>query len=413
MRRWWSAALLAASVTVAEAALSQGQDVSRAKELFDAGAREYETGRFDLAIQAFEQAYKIAPRDGIVFSMAQAHRRQFTKSSETPHLFRAVELYRQYIDRVKTGGRVTEAFKALGDLEPQLKLHEAAVAPPTPEAAPKTRIVVNIFVPGTLVSIDGGTPTAPPVSAEVSPGKHTVRLTAPGYFDETRDIAVAEGEIAPANLPQRERPAALTIDAIAGAEVSIDGRFVGEAPLLTPIELPSGRHFVAVLKTGHETYTADVDLVRGTEKRIAPPLETTVQRDISYGVFAVAASFVTAGVVFSALAFEREGEARALLETQEVRHLYPSEVTRYEEARRDRSLYTGLAIGGGGAGVALALLGAGLVVFDKPRPVAAPRLDGPSTRPGRPAGEDPADIEVSAAPLLGPGLAGAGAAVSF
>ncbi len=413
-----SACLLALALVLGAGGHASAQpgdgSVAKAKELFDAGAREYENGRFDLAIQAFEQAYKIAPRDGIVFSMAQAHRRQFTRSSDPAHLARAVELYKQYIDRVKAGGRVTDAVKAVGELEPQLKQLEgsAPVAPAQPSAVLKTRIVVNIFVPGTMVSIDNKPAKAPPINEEVEPGKHTVKLRAPGYFDEVREIVVEKGEIAPANLPQRERPATLAIDADDGAEISVDGRFVGEAPLTSPIELPSGRHFVAVLKTGHETYTKEVDLTRGTKETLTPELQTTPQRDLSYVVIAGAGAFATAGVVFGALALERESAAQDFLDARETRTLSRDEVTEYEEARRDRSLYTALAIGGGGAGVALGLLGVGLAVFDKPRPVAAPRLEGPTQE--KPSGDDePKDIEVSGAPLLGPGFAGATFGLSF
>ena len=96
----------------------EAPDLVRAKELFDAGAREYEAGRYDGAIQAFEQAYKLAPRDGIVFSIAQAHRRQYTKTRDKHHLVQAVALYKEYIDKVKSGGRVADAVKALGDIEP-------------------------------------------------------------------------------------------------------------------------------------------------------------------------------------------------------------------------------------------------------------------------------------------------------
>ncbi len=408
-----SVALCLALLAFGTNAAAQDASVAKAKELFDAGAREYENGRFDLAIQAFEQAYKVAPRDGILFSMAQANRRQYTRSSDPAYLVRAVELYKQYIDRVKAGGRVTDAVKALGELEPQLKQVEGSGATPVqPAAVLKTRIVVNIFVPGTVVSIDNGPPKAPPINEEVAPGNHVVKLSAPGYFDEERNIAVEKGEIAPANLPQREKPAELAIDVESGAEISIDGRFVGEAPLTRAIELPSGRHFIAVLKTGHETYTSEIELTRGSKQTLTPELATTTQRDLSYVVIAGAGAFATAGIVFVGLALDREAKATEILEQRDSRTLSRTEVADYEDARTDRSLYTALAIGGGGAGVALGLLGVGLAVFDKPRPVAAPRLEGP-TREKEPGDDEPKDIEVSGVPLVGPGFAGANLKLSF
>ncbi len=396
LRRALWATLLAASLLprAAYAAPSEAE-VSRAKELFDAGAREYEAGRFDNAIQAFEQAYKIAPRDGIMFSTAQAHRREFTKTGKRKNLAKAVELYKLYVEKVKSGGRVTDAFKALGEIEPQLAALapvDAAAEPAAPAAPPKTRIVVNIVVPGTMVSIDGGAPKPAPVNEEIAPGKHKVTLSAPGYFDEEREILVEAGDIAPANLPQREKPALLSFNADAGAEISVDGRFVGEAPLQRPIELASGRHFVAVLKNGHETLTKDITLERGTKQSFQADLASTMQRDASLVVLGGSAGLGGIAIVFAGLAIERDQSAASLLDAQKERELSQTEVDDYEDARRSRNLYTGLGIGFGAGAAAFTLLGVGLHVFDKPRPIAAPILEAPKPSPAT-VPDEPSDIE--------------------
>ncbi len=397
-------------------------DVARAKELFDAGAREYANGNFDLAIQALEQAYAISPREGIMFSMAQAHRRYYERTGDKLSLSRSVDLYKQYVEKVKTGGRVTDAVKALGQLEPELKKAretsvDGAEPPPVSIQPKKTRIVVNIFVEGTTVSIDGGPPKSPPINEEVKPGPHKVRLSAPGYFEEEREIDVADGEIAPANLPQRERPAELSIDTASGADISVDGRYIGEAPLSRPIELPSGRHFVVVLENGHETWEKDVDLVRGKKHAFTAELSSTVQRDLSYAVLGTAGGFAAASVVFASLAFERDAAASSLLDTREGRSLSTAELADYEDAKKSRSLYTSVAFGTAGGGVALAILGTGLLVFDKPRAVAAPSLESPSkpAGPATPPGSDePGDIEMTTSSLdVGPGYVGGRLGFSF
>ena len=199
----------------------------------------------------------------------------------------------------------------------------AAGGQPTTAAttAPKTRIVVNIFVPGTMVSFDDGPPKPPPLSVEIAPGKHKIRLTAPGYFDEERTIGVGEGEIAPANLPQRERPAELAVDTHDGAQISVDGRFVGEAPLSRAIDLPSGRHFIVVLDNGHETFTEDLEVVRGQKHTLTTDLATTTQRDLSFAVFVGAGTLAATGVVLGALAFERDAAARDWLDQRASRTL--------------------------------------------------------------------------------------------
>jgi hypothetical protein len=407
------------------AAAKSKDNVARAKELFDAGAREYANGNFDLAIQALEQAYAISPREGIMFSMAQAHRRFYERAGDKQSLARSVELYKQYVDKVKTGGRVTDAVKALGQLEPELKkaretTGDGAEPPPIAAQPKKTRIVVNIFVEGTMVSIDGGAPKKPPLNEEVKPGPHKVKLFAPGYFEEEREIDVSEGEIAPANLPQRERPAELVIDTESGADINVDGRYIGEAPLSRPIELPSGRHFVVVLENGHETWEKDVDLVRGKKHAFSAELSSTLQRDLSYAVLGTAGGFAAASIVFGALAFERDATASGLLDDRQARGLSVAELADYEDAKKARGLYTGVAIGTAGGGVALAILGTGLLVFDKPRAVAAPSLESPSKPSGPtpggevPGGDEPGDIEMTTSSLdVGPGYVGGRLGFSF
>jgi hypothetical protein len=403
-----------APTDAAKTASAGKDDVARAKELFDVGAREYSSGDFDLAIQAFEQAYAISPRDGIMFSMAQAHRRQYERAGTKENLARSVALFKSYVDKVKSGGRVTDAVKALGQLEPELKKLNDTTGP-TPEvtqppvAPKKSRVVVNIYVDGTTVSIDGGPPKKPPVNEEVKPGPHRVKLSAPGFFDEERAIDVGEGEIAPANLPQRERPAELTVDTESGADISVDGRYIGEAPLSRAVELPSGRHYLVVLENGHETWEKEIDLDRGKKHVVEADLSSTTQRDLSYAVFAGAGAFAATGIVFGALAIERQTKASGLLDDRQSRALSQAELKEYEDAKKARTLYTGISIGTAGGGVALAILGTGLIVFDKPRAVAAPQVLSPGPKPSdggttEPSVDEPKDVEMTTSSLdIGPG----------
>lgn len=353
--------------------------LARAKELFDAGAREYEAGRFEAALQAFEQAYRVVPRDGIMFSMAQAHRRQYTRDRDKKHLIAAVELFKQYIDKVKSGGRVADAVRALGELEP-LMVGVVVDATPPPAEPRKTRIVINIVAAGTKASIDGGPAKDTPLNEEVQPGKHTVKLSAPGYFDEERTLEVGEGEIAPANLPQRERPAQLSLLVAGGADISIDGRYVGESPLSRPVELPSGKHAITVLKNGYRAYAAEIAVVRGQSRTLDVELDSTTQRTISYIVLASAGALGIVGASLGAYALARQSDAIDILDAREERALIYDEVFRYEAARSERDFFAALGLGFGGGGAVLAIVGVGLLVFDKPPPpVTGASVDGPSS----------------------------------
>src|SRR5262249_49982115 len=68
-------------VALLTAASGRADDVEQAKNYFNAGATAYAAGQFVAAAQAFDQAYKLAPRPAILFSMAQAERRQYVIDS--------------------------------------------------------------------------------------------------------------------------------------------------------------------------------------------------------------------------------------------------------------------------------------------------------------------------------------------
>ncbi len=374
-----------APVTADEARLRE------AKALFDVGATQYEAGDYLLAIQAFEQAYAIVPREGIVFSMAQAHRRQHTRTSDAKHLTRAIELYREYLARVPSGGRVADAVKALEELESRVGVGVAAglaaaglAAGPRNEGevtnAAQSRIVVNIVVPQTTITIDDGSPASPPLNLVVTPGRHRVVLRAPGYFDEAFDVFVAEGQIAPANVPQRERPASVRVLGGDGASLSVDGRLVGTLPLARPLELPGGRHFVSAELNGHVPFSAELELRRAEERIVSVELETTTQRRVAWGLTGGAIGLGVVASVFATVAVTRDQAARGLLEASKERALSMAEHDEYESAREDRSLFIAMSAGGFGAATLFGASGLGLLWFDEPRSPVVPVYDAPSRR---------------------------------
>ena len=119
MRRVLFATALALGLACAPAASAQ-TTVEQAKTLFTAGASAYASGQFEAAIQAFESANRLVAKPAIVFSIAQAHRRQYFLDKNAEHLRTAIAKYHQYIDQVAEGGRRADAAQALAELEPML-----------------------------------------------------------------------------------------------------------------------------------------------------------------------------------------------------------------------------------------------------------------------------------------------------
>jgi hypothetical protein len=398
---------LALTLVTSTALAEDAASLAQAKTYFNAGAQAFEAGSFGAAIQAFEQAYKLAPKPAILFSLAQAHRRQYYLDRQPDHLREAIRLYRDYIGKVEQGGRRSDAAAALAELEPlAARLDPAPAAPAAATKAP-TRIMVSSQTRGARVTLDGGGVSDAPLIGDVKPGKHTVRLDAPGFFPEEREVLAADGSLVAVDIPLRERPAKLAVEAATGAQISVDGRPAGTAPLSTPIELPPGRHFVSVLRNGSRAYGLDVDLGRGEERKLDVALETTGQRYASYALVTVGVAGLAVGGVFTGLALSAQRDAREISDARAAGNITAQQLADYGTALDHRDTWRRAAGVAYGAGAVVAATGLVLFAFDQPKlgPLArrddAPRAPEPSAPPA-PA---PA-IEMSAAPIVSPGFLG-------
>jgi hypothetical protein len=360
-------------------------------------------------VRAFEEAYKLAQRPPILFSMAQAYRRQYALDRQPDDLRKAVRHYRDYIEKTPTGGRRADAATALEELEPKLAKLDGAgaaeAAAPVVEAKVQ-RIMLSSPTPGAIAILDGGKPLPTPLSEEVPAGKHKLKLSADGYFDEEREIQVAPGDSFALDLPLRERPAQLTVKADSGSQVSVDGRPMGQTPMRTPIDVTSGRHLVAITKVGHAPVTRDVTLRRGENQTLDVALGTTGQRRASYVLLASGAAAVVAGGVFTGLTLGAQQTAQDI-GARVPQGITTEDLATYDKAVKDRDRWRAAAALTFGAGVAIGATGFLLYVFDSPSIEIAPSRSEERSEPTPPKPASPGDtMEMSATPLWGPGFAG-------
>lgn len=396
-----------------QAAFAQSADVERAKTFFNAGARAYDAGDFVTAIEAFDAAEKLAPRPAIQFSLAQAHRRQYFLDGQPVHLRAAIEGYRAYVDATPPGqGRRADAAQALTDLVPIAdKLAPDAGAN---VAQPKhTKINVSSPAPGAQIRCDNGKPSSPgaPLTLEVAPGPHHCLVSAPGYFDETREVIAVEGEFVPVEVGLRERAARLTVLNADGAEISIDGRAVGPASA-AGVSIEPGVHLVAVGRNGHTAFVREIEFARGEEKKIEVDLRSSGQRKVARGALVLGGAGIVAGGVFTVVALVEEGRAKSVLEKSASQNLTGDDLTTYDSARAARTTWTDAAIVGFGAGAAIAATGLVLYIFDAPNlttPTAPPETKAPAQKPLR--WSEP--TEIGAAPILAPGFIGGSFSARF
>ena len=398
---------LAASLALvaAPARADDEQAKAQAKEIYNFGARAFEAGQFRAAAKAFEEAHRLVPRSALLFSAGQALRRQYAVDHKPEDLKRAVVLYQRYVADVKEGGRVGEAAAALAELEPTAErlglLTADAAAPPEPVTEPgkptSAVIMVSSSVKGATATLDGQEVDMP-LSAEVPPGKHVVRLSAVGYKQVEREVQVAAGASFAIDIPLEPKPARLTIDTSSSAEVTVDGRPYGSAPLPGALELQPGTRRVVLTQTGHHPFVTDLSLVADEEKTLPVELDATLQRQVSYAFFGIGGAGVTAGLALAGIAVLEQGRASKIDAAREAGNITEDDRLAYGTAVDRRDDFRRLAGFALSAGALVAGTGLLLFVFDSPAVEDPPKADEGVPPAASPAIPEPPGMELSLAP---------------
>jgi len=394
--------------------------VVRAREYFRAGAQAYTVGEYAAAIQAFEQAYALAPRPAVLFSIAQTERRQFFLARDPKTLRRAIEMYRRYIDEESQPARKVDAVQALSELEPLLTglpgsgsvpplLAPAAptTVAPLVQVAPRTRVMISTPAAGARIAFDHQTPSVSPLVREVDPGEHLIQVAAPGYKTTERKVVAVSGELVTVDLPLEELPALLEVAAPADSQLSIDGRVQGRCPFPKPIELSSGVHLITISKNGFVGVSSEETLVRGQTTVFRAPLRVSRQRTIAKFMLGASASAVTAGGVFAYFSHSQEQAAKDFLASRGNQPLSPEDLAQYNSTRIDRDRIRGAAWLSVGVGVGLGVTGALMLIYDGGTIEPIKKQETQTNQGKR---RSPSWL---AQPTVGPGFAGLGLLGSF
>lgn len=338
------------------------EDLDRAHTLYRAGSQAYRQGRYDVAIPAFEEARRLAPRPPVLFSLAQAYRLQYFVDGDPEHLTRAVALYRAYIDAIGAGGRRDHAAQHLSTLVPLLQAHEEGA--PTAATAPG-RLIVSTPIDGATARLGDGEPTATPATFELPPGPATVVVEAPGHRPRRTDTVAVAGSVVALEVPLDPLPARLAIDAAPGTHVRVDGRALGQTPL-APIELPPGRHRVALTAAGRAPHARTIELDRDQEATLTAALDVSGLRVAAIGTLTGGGLLLGGAAIAGALAVDAESDALALEATFTRQGLTATEAARHRRHvadRDDRRLAAGALAA---AGITALAVGAVLWIIDGP-----------------------------------------------
>jgi hypothetical protein len=379
-------ALLVLIALASPAFADDAQSRATAEQHWFAGKRAYTAQNFAAAATNFEEAFKAMPRDNspkgekelgeIAYAAAQAYRRWYRIDPKLDTARRAAELYRFYLDRVKTGGKVGVAADYVGEMQREVdKLVAAGAKVARESAVERTRLgvspVLSIEQRGggideladlpdaTQVEITAtidGKPVQPFELIDVEPGPHKIHVEAEGYLPHDTTERAVKGSSKVAEIVMKPKPAKLVVKTERDAKLRVDGR----AAAGTTLELPAGKHVVTILKSGREAVSREVELGRGQELAIDAPLEKTARRRavpfVAAGAIVLGAATL-AGTTYAIVEHVRAGDQLAAIDKGDQR---PEAADRYEAliARRNE-VTTGALITGGAAllvgGAALAL----------------------------------------------------------
>ena len=386
-------------------------EVERARTFFNAGAQAYSSARYAEAVHSFEQAYELAPRAQLLFSLAQAERKEFFANNDGAYVRRAIQHYKAYLEQVPSGGRRSEATEAKADLEARLARldpQQTSAPAPTPEKR-KARVTVYSATPAAQVSIDRGPPQELPYFGDLGPGKHQVRVFSEGYIDGEREVSGDKPIDQPVDLPLKERPSSVTVVLNIAADILVDGRIVATAPLFQPIEIPPGPHVLSVAANGKKPLSQEVVLPRGKPFRFEPKLEASGQRIVSLTMLGASAAGIVTGAVFGILSLGQESRAKNTQADLGNGNISAERLATYNLSIDRRDAFRNVSVVAFSASAALGAGGALLYFLDHPTISVLPPRSVEPTPP--PRTNQPLDL--TASPLVGPGLWGGSVTATF
>lgn len=173
------------------------------EQLFHRGTEAYLRGDYLAAIEALSQAYAKTGRSGLLFSIAQAHRRHHEATGDVAALRQALQHFQRYLSEDPQGSRVQEARSLIQTLAalPDAKDWDRSptAVPDAPVAAPSVaKLEARLLVlghDGSLLLVDGArVGTLPLDELRLPAGEHTLELRKHGYFGVEQRVRLRAGE---------------------------------------------------------------------------------------------------------------------------------------------------------------------------------------------------------------------------
>lgn len=353
------------------------EDEAKADAAWALGVAAYGNGELDEAIKQFRETYRYSGSAGPLFSLGQAHRHAYEQTEDDLHRRLAIQSYRAYIDKDPEGKRRFEAESFITELQTEAERDLEGIDRPVPF----TGISVTSDIMDARVSVDGADAAVLPASLELDVGRHEVVVVAPGHRPWRRTVEVSEGSTVALVANPQPKPARLTVEGPAGADVYVDGERVARLPAPEGIEVAPGPHQVGVARRGRALFIREVDLGRGEARSMQAELESSGQRKVAVAALAVGGSGLVAAGVLGGLALNAQSRALAIQRERTSAFLNLDHELEGRELQDQRDRLRGATVGTAVVGAVGVV--AGVVLYLTDRPPVASQLHGPRDAPPR------------------------------
>lgn len=192
VRSFFIAAIVVASSLSSRAEAQSEAERAQARVAFQSGVEHYAAERFEEALRAFQEAYRIAPHPSVRVNMANCY-------EQLGRLVEALDHFQRFL--IEAEGASAEQQR---DVRAAVRRLRARVG----------EVFFRVEPEGAQVAIAGSqTRTAPILESVALPaGQHRIEVTLGGYQTEVREIDVTGGSRAEVRVSLREAEAASPVD---------------------------------------------------------------------------------------------------------------------------------------------------------------------------------------------------------
>jgi hypothetical protein len=195
--------------------------------------RDYAT-----AIREYEAAYQAQPHPAVLYNLARVY-------EQLGEARKAVFFFKRYLAQKEPPEDREAVEERIAGL-----------------AARMSKVEITTTPSGARLLVDGAHAGTSPAELRLGAGRHGVRATLGDMAAPEREIELAYGEPEAIHLVLAAQNGSLAVLAnVEGAEVRIDGGYVGVTPFSGPVA--AGRRRVAVALAGHQPAVRDVDVPAG------------------------------------------------------------------------------------------------------------------------------------------------------